>query len=355
MLALIIAFYSCNGQLKNQVKPAPNTAPSIGQRVKGLDAKANLIYQDQRGNYWFASKDKGVYRYDGKRLTLFTTADGLVSNRIISVQEDQLGNLYFDTPKGVAKFDDQKFTSLTTEDAKIGKWQLDADDLWFSMGWNEKGPYRYDGDKLYQLTFPKNEMEATFYDKYPNASFNPYGVYTTFKDSKGHLWFGTSNFGIYHYDGKKISWFYEQQLNETPEGGDFGIRSIAEDRNGFFWICNTQYKYQLLPKDTVLDGLNPLSYQRKKGLKTKSGEIDYFLSMQKAKNGDIWMQTYDNGVWRNTGEELLHYPILVEGKEILLSSIYVDRQGEIWVGTKEHGIYQYKGNTFEKYQIKTEN
>ena len=43
--------------------------------------------QDRDGNIWFAGKD-GLGRYDGKVFETFTTRDGLVHNRVLSVFED---------------------------------------------------------------------------------------------------------------------------------------------------------------------------------------------------------------------------------------------------------------------------
>jgi len=67
---------------------------------------------------------------------LFTTQDGLINNRILGVQEDKLGNVYFDTPEGVSKFDGQQFTTLkvTENSAKKNEWKLAPTDLWFGTG-----------------------------------------------------------------------------------------------------------------------------------------------------------------------------------------------------------------------------
>jgi hypothetical protein len=39
---------------------------------------------------------------------------------------------------------------------------------------------------------------------------------------------------------------YEEHLTITEEGGSFGIRSIVEDRDDKFWICNTSNRYVIL-------------------------------------------------------------------------------------------------------------
>lgn len=86
-------------------------------------------------------------------------------------------------------------------------WKLQEEDLWFNtLGKNgERGPFRYDGEYLYQLQFPKHAMEEEFVQRFPNTSWSPYDVYSIYKDSKGTMWFGTSNFGICRYDGKEVT------------------------------------------------------------------------------------------------------------------------------------------------------
>ncbi|MGB8191683.1 MAG: histidine kinase, partial [Chitinophagaceae bacterium] len=45
--------------------------------------------EDRKGNLWFASKDSGVYYYNGKSFQHFTTKDGLASNRLLKIYEDK--------------------------------------------------------------------------------------------------------------------------------------------------------------------------------------------------------------------------------------------------------------------------
>jgi len=302
---------------------------------------------------WFGGNDEGAYKYDGENLILYTDKDGLIGSNIIGIQEDKFGNIYFDTTEGVSKFDGQKFTTLEIiENSSVeNEWKLEPNDLWFRLGWNNSGPYRFDGKYLYHLPFPKNEMENEFNSKYPNANYNPYGVYYIYKDTKGSIWFGTSNLGVYHYDGNDISWMYEKHLTETPEGGSFGIRSIIEDKNGYIWICNPKYKYKILPDGTEINDLKLLNYQREFGVENKGLESLYFPSMTLDNDGDLWMVTYDNGVWSNKGTELIQYPIKDDDTDVLLFSIYKDNQGVLWLGTHNAGVYKYNGKSFDKFEI----
>lgn len=297
-----------------------------------------------------ASKEKGVYRYDGHQLLLFTKSDSLCSTNILSVQEDDLGNLYFDTPSGVSKYDGQSFTTLPLADKEhaTSEWVVDPDDLWFRMGWEHSGPFRYDGDSLYHLTFPKNDIEVTFYEQYPNVSYNPYGIYDLFEDSKGNIWMGTANFGIYFFDGTEISWMYEEQLTTTPAGGAFGIRSIAEDKEGYYWICNANLKYQLSPPSKTESDLKPLQLNKQIGIPDKTDL--YFQSISVDQQGNLWMSS-PQGVWRNDGHTLEHITFRDADTIIKPNSVYIDLKGDIWLGTEKQGIYTFDGKRYSKFEI----
>jgi ligand-binding sensor domain-containing protein len=80
-------------------------------------------------------------------------------------------------------------------------------------------------------------------------------------------------------------------------------------------------------------------------------EFPFFLSMKQDNDGNLWMTTYDNGVWKNDGKQLIHYPIKDGETEVLLFSIYKDNQGVLWLGTFNAGVYKFNGQTFEKFEL----
>lgn len=318
-----------------------------------LDPKATVIFQDSKGNYWFGNSEMGVYVYDGENLSLYTSSNGLANYRIISVQEDQNGILYFDTPDAVFKFDGISFVALpiANQPADGFQWQSSYADLWFRMGWDNPGPYRFDGEQLYPLTFPKNDMETEFYKSNPNASINPYAIFSMYKDRKGNTWFGTSNLGVYCFDGKEVSWMYEKQWLETPAGGNFGVRAISEDSEGNFWISNANYRYSILPDRSTNDALKMIQTKRQEGV--KNSEIDdlYFYAIERDRAGNLLMFAQEDGLWINDGKELTKFFIKLEGQTISPTSMYQDNQGIFWFGTAEMGIVKYDGAAFERVEF----
>ncbi len=67
---------------------------------------------DRCGGRYSDFEEKGVYRYDGKTWTHFTTKDGLIDNKICVVTLDSSGNAWFGSfDKGVSHFDGHNWTS----------------------------------------------------------------------------------------------------------------------------------------------------------------------------------------------------------------------------------------------------
>ncbi|MFT5819187.1 MAG: ligand-binding sensor domain-containing protein [Crocinitomix sp.] len=355
---ILITFSSCIGQnnlqkTKISTKPIPLGKPMrLGKLVSELDQTIWNIYQDKKSDFWFSSKENGVFHYNGEKLTHFTKEDGLVSNQIRGTQEDSIGNLFFETTVGISKFDGQSFETLKIKepDSSVNEWKLEPNDLWFRIGFNKKGPYRYDGKYLHSLEFPKSPQEDEFYGEILHSNYSPYGIYSIYKDSKGFIWFGTTSLGVCRFDGEILSWHYEDQLQTTPSGGDFGTRAIFEDRDGHFWFNNTRYRYDILTNNTI-----NIDYEKEKGIGYSNAyneqEFPFFLSIEQDDDGDIWMVTYDNGVWRNNGKELIHYPIKDGEIDVLLFTIYRDNKGVLWLGTHNAGVYKFNGKSFEKFEI----
>jgi streptogramin lyase len=76
----------------------------------GTLARVWTINEDNYGNIWIGTADAGVWRYDGKNLTNYSTEDGLSGNAINTIFKDSEGELWFGTDgAGVCKFNGVSF------------------------------------------------------------------------------------------------------------------------------------------------------------------------------------------------------------------------------------------------------
>lgn len=357
ILNLSYLFFSCQGQNKplNNQSTIYFVANVKGDTVHELSQSISIIFQDRQHNYWFGSRNFGVFKYDGKTLLQFTTNNGLVSNDIWGIQEDKFGNIYFDTQEGVSQYDGKMFNTLKINEMQRNDWRLEKDDLWFRGNWNINGTLRFDGKNLYRLEFPHLKLADDLKANFPTMAYSPYGIYTLYVDKKGHVWFGTSNMGLFRFNGKHISNLYEDQLTFTPSGGSFGIRSIFEDSKGKYWICNTNQRFNIAPEDSTYYGNSFIRYSKEKGIsdiKTKEGESVYFMSIVEDNQNNIWLLTYNDGIWRYDGKTAKHYTIKTKDRELTLFSMYKDALGKVWVCSHEGGVYYFDGNDFVKFKFR---
>ena len=80
---ILILFSSCSGQ-NNKEAIAPKDYDRINKpdKVRSLSNNIMIVHQDKKNNYWFGSWQDGLYKYDGKNISHYTTLDGLPHNRI---------------------------------------------------------------------------------------------------------------------------------------------------------------------------------------------------------------------------------------------------------------------------------
>jgi ligand-binding sensor domain-containing protein len=365
-LSLVVALSACSAAQQ----PAHSTIAK-GETVKELGNNLWYVFQARNNDYWFGSNGDGVYRFDGKTITHFTTKDGLLGNTVRGIQEDKSGNIYFTTiqevftppdpkpayPAGISRFDGKAFRTLplpgsTSPDSA---WKLEPDDLWFAGGQDSGEVYRWDGETLHRLKMPKTKIGEEHIAKhprlkFPNARFSPYDVYTIFKDSKGSVWFGTGNLGALRFDGKSLAWIAEDEFTWLNDGAMFALRSIIEDKDGKFWFTNTLHRYDVYRGGSASQAKGVISYKKEKGIDNGTDDDDYFMSAIKDKNGDLWMSTYGAGVWRYDGKNMTHYPVMAGNTPITVFAIYKDNRGDLWLGTHERGVYKFNGKTFEKFR-----
>lgn len=340
-----------NSNYLNNIPGTYATADTVGQ----LDSAILVIFQDLTGNYWFGSDGRGVYCLTGSTLLHYSAKQGLTNGRVREIKQDSSGAVMVGTLENIFKFDGHAFTRLVPVecDKSINSWQNTSGDVWFHSSYCRNGPYRYNGQTLYHLQLPRSPFEGKlFWDS--NPAISAYDVYNIYKDRQGNVWFGTGAAGLCRYNGKTLSWMYEERQTLTPSGGSFGIRSMAEDNEGKLWICNNLRQYHIDPANAADTNNRILKYCSQIGTALVSGHDEpiYCMTILPGKANDIWMTTYSDGIWRFDGKKMKHYPVLKDGKKALLYSMYRDNRGQLWVGTHNKGVYKFNGHVFQPFNPK---
>jgi ligand-binding sensor domain-containing protein len=164
------------------------------------------------------------------------------------------------------------------------------------------------------------------------------------QDKAGNLWFGTTENGLYKYDGKSFSQFLV--INGLTSNN---ITSILEDKDGKIWI-GTEAGLCLYDGKTFANIQIPL---RKNLPPNQFRKTHAVLSIMQAKSGKLWLATIDD-VYIYDGKSFTPFIITdTLGGWHYVEKIMEDKAGNIWFGGRGvEGVYRYDGKSITNIALK---
>ena len=216
---------------------------------------------------WFGTDGEGLLRNRSNRWEAFTTADGLPSDRVLSVWGRGSNEAWAGTDHGAARYNGRRWETDTAAEGPAGQevraiWGDGKSTYWFGT---EAGLNRYDGDAWTTFTtaegLPSDRVLALWGDGEgtlwigteggitrlvsPEDGTDADAAWTTFTtadglvshrintiygDDTGELWVGTQD-GASVYDGETWTAY-------TAEGGlaSDDVRAVWRDTAGTLWV-----------------------------------------------------------------------------------------------------------------------
>lgn len=341
-LLLALTFLtSCNGQIKTEFKKGKDSI-SIGQtkisKLQGINKDASIGngIHDKDGNIWFGSYGEGLYKYDGKLFVRFSMEQGLNSNIIYSILQDETGNIWIGTNKGLNRFYGNKFNIIPIV--------LSNNNIYHTNNYNNTNP------------------------PIDNA------VWSMMQDRNGTIWLGTDD-GVYCYNGKEFTRFLDNQTVINKDSLKLkGIFSILETKNGNIWFTECASEGISSFDGKTLSNIIPYKEIRRtdrviedqqsnlwfatafKGIGKYDGKtFTQNIFRQKETNGsyNILEDTKGN-IWFDTQDGLGFYDgktfnILTEKDGMIVKDfipVLLDKSGNLWFSSKGMKLYKYDGKTF---------
>lgn len=161
------------------------------------------MMEDSYGNIWFASSDKGVFRYDGRTFINFNEKEGLSENYAGGMAEDKKGNMWFTMENGICKYDGKTFTEYTPKDGLGGTefWGVIIEQSGIIWVTARGSTTRFDPS----VSLPNPKAFTVFT---PADGLNCC-VQSMYQDRSGNMWWGAGS-GLFRFDGKD---FYQVKQN----------------------------------------------------------------------------------------------------------------------------------------------
>ncbi|TFG95968.1 MAG: hypothetical protein E4H13_12730, partial [Calditrichales bacterium] len=334
---------------------------------EGLSSdRVNCILQDSRGFMWFGT-DNGLNRYDGYTFKIFkkdtTQSPYLTDRHITALCEDQNRQLWIGTWEGLNRYDPVngqiyryylESAQRTTDKIIWVKclYQDTKGNLW--IGTKEDGIFILDQSQLARSVIDSNLSFINYvHDPDDTTSLALNNINTFCEDTLGRMWIGTHGAGVNRYDplAKRFKRF---PYNTESFTSDLGIAiphvwKIWQDPNSKgskIWIA-TQHSF------------NQMDVQ--------SGQCKSYSNPLNSKGIEAFAID-ETGWWIGTRESGLFFFDKENGSYTVLKAsesnpgsirhnwirdIHKDNCGRIWVATLGGGVYKYdkKAKKFPLYAI----
>jgi ligand-binding sensor domain-containing protein len=276
-------------------------------------------------------------------LTQFTTNNGLPSNTIYDIVQDENGFLWFATDYGISKFDGLTFKNFTVTDGIPGNEIL----AFYKDSKNRIWIIAFNGN----IGFIQNDH---FYNKDNLAFLNKLQfkkfVDNIFEDSKGKIWFCHTT--IYDIKLTYASFIIEDikqkihLLTAFNNSGEIKVisKQISENPNLSVWKAFNANNFSKSSIEKINNNLGVLLRNDNEIIKNISGylikEKNNFLARTYQIGKDYWITNLNKGVYIFNEKDNYQHPKIIL-KDIQSTRVFIDLENNIWIGSQSNGIFLF--------------
>lgn len=206
-------------------------------RAEGLNGETlevSALLTDRRGALWIGTAAAGIYRVARGKVDRFTSADGLSSDTVNALFEDQEGNVWVATGSGIDRFHPRAIFAVTTREGLGGSG-------------GDSVLARRDGSVLVGLLLGVSVLRNGVARRERwTKQVAAYTVTSMLEDHANRIWLGADN-DLLRLGGSK------PRSIRTPGGEELGaLIGLAEDDHHDVWALAAGRPYRLY---RIRDGL----------------------------------------------------------------------------------------------------
>ena len=279
----------------------------------------NDLAEDRQGHIWIATRNRGLYEYDGKQATRHFYSDD-EQGSILRVCLDRNDNIYVGTTNH----------GVYTRPAKGGEFRhLDVTgskhisaifcrrDGRMMIGYDGEGTAIYD-PQTGQIT------DNPYF--IPEVDLSKSKVYSIQEDRSGNIWLGLLQKGIYMQPKETGGFEYMgYKLGQKNIIGQACVVSTLIDSRGRCWV------------GTDKDGLYGLDPNQRMVHRFKQNFPASVMSIGEDSSGRIWVGSYGEGFGYIDPDGRTYHPYPAYRKASGFA-IATSKDGEVWIATMGQGL-----------------
>lgn len=231
---------------------------------------------------------------DALKFTRYTIRDGLLSSHINEIVQDKDGFLWIASNSGLNRFNGYDFEDMT---AILGR--------------------------------PK-----------------PIIIASLMCDSKGRIWIGTEQSGIFVFDPRNYSIVNYTKENAACRLGDNFIKDLFEDSRGRIWVSTWFGLHRFNEQEQTFSAFPFGTVESKQIFNYNVIEV-----ITEAPDGRLWLGTWGGGlhVFDPQQETFRHFESFAPGssnKNVWVRDLNFDNSGRLWIATVGEGLWELDPRTY---------
>ncbi|HVG59215.1 MAG TPA: two-component regulator propeller domain-containing protein [Hyalangium sp.] len=267
------------------------------------------------GSVWIATLGSGLVRMFDNRFQVWKTEQGLASDVVLALAEDEAGGVWVATPAGLQRWNGSEFLpgpSLEGLSSLVSSLKVDAHGtLWVGT----------EGGILYQLR--EEVLRPVLEASLPGSSIS-----VLLSDRQGALWVASRGRGLLRLAHGQIS------LLPPKNGLEGSIFSLLEDAEGNLWLGMGS------------NGLHRLKDAPFTPYGTPEGMgHDVVAALRETRDGSLWFSTLGGGISRMKNGQMSTWTMRDGLMENQIYGSAEGRDGAVWFATRK-GLIQWRDGMF---------